>query len=179
MIDIFKDINLFWNKYKIIFIIIIILILFWLIFTKSDKIHEYNELYSALYKNTPKTQPIKKCKDSKTEVECKRLLEHRFKKPFIKIRPDWLKNESTGKNLEIDLYNSELKLGIEVQGMQHYIYVPHFHRTKENFTKQQLRDEYKRRRCQELGIILIEIPYDVDIKDVENYLEKELQKNGY
>ena len=53
-------------------------------------------------------------KESKGEIECKRVLEKIFNKSFNKTRPSFLNNKITGGNynLEIDCYNDELKLGV-------------------------------------------------------------------
>jgi hypothetical protein len=120
-------------------------------------------------------------KESKGEVECKRVLEKLFGKPFPKERPDFLHNPVTGggNNLEIDCFNRELRLGVEYQGSQHYEYTPFFHKSKEAFHNQKYRDEMKRVKCRENRIILIEVPYTVNIPDIEGYLVKELNKNGF
>jgi hypothetical protein len=117
--------------------------------------------------------------DSKGEIECKRVLESIFNKPFNKVRPDFLRNQVTGNtnNLEIDCYNDELKLGLEYNGRQHYEFVPYFHRNKETFYNQKYRDELKRIKCRDNGIMLIEVPYNIKIQDIERFIKVELRKN--
>ena len=66
-------------------------------------------------------------------------------------RPDWL------CGLELDFYIEELKLAAEVQGDQHYSFVEFFHKTQDNFKKQQERDAEKSIVCFQNGIILKEI----------------------
>lgn len=61
-------------------------------------------------------------------------------------RPNWLWT-GRGQNLEIDFYFPDLKLGIEVQGEQHFVYVPHFHKNYDGFLDQQKRDEDKAQLC--------------------------------
>lgn len=117
--------------------------------------------------------------DSRLELQTKFLLEDIFKCPFYKIRPNFLRNEVTGYNLEIDLYNNDLKLGIEVQGNQHYKFTPFFHRNKETFMLQRYRDEMKKEKCKKEGITLIEIPYSIGEKRLKNYLLEQLRLNGY
>lgn len=120
-------------------------------------------------------------KESKGEIECKRVLEQLFRKPFVKERPGFLYNPVTGggNNLEIDCFNRELRLGVEYNGRQHYEYSPFFHKNKDAFQNQKYRDEMKRVKCRENGVILIEVPYTVDIPEIETYLKKELRRYGF
>lgn len=120
-------------------------------------------------------------KDSKGELECRRVLRKLFNKPFNKIRPDFLRNHITdgNNNLEIDCYCHELRLGVEYNGKQHYEYIPYMHKTKDAYYNQKYRDQMKRDLCSKNGIVLIEVPYTVDISDIESYLLSHLRKNGY
>lgn len=117
-------------------------------------------------------------RDSKLELSVKYHLEDMFQRPFYKIRPDFLKNEATGRNLEIDLFNKELNLAIEIQGVQHYKFSPKFHLTEQHFREQQQRDQIKAHKCRQYGIQLIEIPYHVKERDVRMYLQQKLRENG-
>lgn len=119
--------------------------------------------------------------ESKGELECKRVMQILFQKPFIKARPNFLRNPVTENqyNLELDCYNPELRLAVEYNGKQHYQYVPYFHRNKEHFLNQKYRDELKRRMCRDNNILLIEVPYTVPIHKIQTYLEAKLTKNGY
>jgi len=113
---------------------------------------------------------------SKGELICKQVVEKILNKPFIKIRLDSFKNNVTKRNLELDLYNEELKLGVEYSGRQHYEFVPHFHKNYEAFLNQQYRDYMKEIKCKENGIRLIVVPYTVKHEDIESFLVKELNK---
>ena len=117
--------------------------------------------------------------DSKLERQAKIILEEVFDRPFVKIRPNFLRNEVTGHNLEIDLYNNSLKLGVEVNGDQHYKFIPYFHRSRDDFVKQRYRDEMKKIKCQQVGITLIEIPYRVGERGIRPYLLAKLREAGY
>lgn len=120
-------------------------------------------------------------KESKGEIECKRVLEKLFKRPFNKERPSFLSNPVTGggNNLELDCFNSQIGLAVEYQGCQHYKYVPFFHKNKEAFQNQKYRDEMKRVKCKQNGITLIEVPYTIDIHKIEDYLVKMIRKHGF
>jgi len=116
--------------------------------------------------------------DSKGEIECRRVLEKMFNKPFNKARPDFLNNPVTGGNfnLELDCFNDELGLAVEYNGVQHYKFVPFFHKNKEAFLNQKYRDDMKRRICKEHGIKLIEVPHTVKVYDIEYFLKNEIKK---
>lgn len=119
-------------------------------------------------------------KDSKLEVATRQALQEIFNRPFNKSRPDFLRNPVTKNfNMEIDCFEESLRLGVEVQGRQHYEFVPYFHRTKADFQNQQYRDELKRRMCKDNRIILIEVPYTVKEKDVKIFLLSELRKVNF
>lgn len=117
--------------------------------------------------------------DSKMELQCKYILENLFQKPFLKIRPNFLKNDITGENLELDLYNDELKLAVEVNGQQHYKFTPFFQKSHEAFRNQQYRDYMKREKCKNYGIVLIEIPYNVPVKKLRGYIMQKLRLHNY
>jgi len=126
-------------------------------------------------------QPQKQGRDSKGEIECRKVLEDLFGTPFEKARPDFLNNPVTGgsQNLELDCYSPLLKLAVEYNGIQHYNFTPYFHKNKEAFHNQKYRDELKRRMCIDNMITLIEVPYTVKIENIKSYIIKELLKHGY
>ena len=130
------------------------------------------------WNNTDSLQPKK---TSSGELECRRVLQKIFNKPFNTIRPDFLRNPVTGDNfnLELDCYDDSLKLGVEYQGQQHYKYIPYFHKNKEAFRNQCYRDELKRRMCRDNRINLIEVPHTIKVQNIEDYIRKELKIIGY
>jgi hypothetical protein len=171
-----------WNDNGIYCIIIgcfIGLLLFYF-FGSNDKNVNTEEIYQFFangkdYSQRKRRGPF----ESKGELICKDVATRLFNKPFRKIRPNFLKNEKTGNNLEIDVYNDDLKLGIEYSGRQHYEYVPHFHKDINAFLEQKYRDEVKEKKCKENGINLIIVPYTVKHKDIEHFIYKEAKSLGY
>ena len=115
---------------------------------------------------------------NKTEEQCRAIVQRIYNRPFPSIRPDFLKSPMTKKNLELDCYNADLKIAIEYNGQQHYRYTPHFHKSKRDFYSQVHRDDWKRKRCREMGIRLIEIPYWITEDRLEEYIRRELGKKG-
>jgi len=140
-------------------------------FSKYQK-HHNDESQSQ--KPSKKTRKI-----NKGEEGSKKIDEQLFNKEFCTIRPDFLKNDCTDVNMEIDGYNDELKLGFEYQGVQHYKYTPYFHKDINDFNKQIYRDNLKRELLEKDGIKIIYVPYSVEHEDMENYVKNELQKMNY
>ena len=73
---------------------------------------------------------------------------------FPKQRPKWLVFNSK-KVLELDGYCLELGIAFEHQGLQHYQYVPFFHRGPKSLERQKLYDQFKVGKCREQGITLV------------------------
>jgi hypothetical protein len=104
------------------------------------------------------------------------ILENLFETSFISIRPDFLKYPKTGKNLELDGYSKDYNLAFEYQGVQHRKFCPLFHQTYQDFVDQLERDEYKKRRCEQLGIRVLYIPDTVAYDKLEDYIKQEILK---
>ena len=130
--------------------------------------------------NPSKTfQPRKIPSDSRGELECRRVLEKLFQRPFPKARPSFLYNQVTGERLEIDCFNEELKLGCEYDGRQHYHFVKQFHKNYEAFRNQQYRDVMKYRACEDRGVVMIRVPYTVKHENIEQFIIERLGELGY
>jgi len=191
MIELFFKIKEIWNEYnfEIIACALILFFLFMFIYRKikgeqgswSDSFFYDYSVFNKKYKNSNHEEERKPIRtDSKGEIECRRVLEKIFKKPFNKARPNFLRNEiNGGHNLELDCFNEELSLALEYDGQAHFKYIPFFHKNKEHFLNQQYRDELKNRMCKDNGIYLIRVPYTVKIEDIETYIIKEIKKAGY
>jgi hypothetical protein len=170
-----------WNShgFLILFILSIVVILLMSLFRLNKKgtwsnSYMYDKGGGQQRRNGPP-------KESKGEIECRRVLKKLFNRPFNKCRPDFLRNPVTGGNfnLELDCYDDQLHLAVEYNGIQHYKYVPYFHKNKEAFLNQKYRDDMKRRICKDNKITLIEVPNTVDVTDIENYLISKLKIAGY
>ena len=136
----------------------------------TSLVEEAIPFFNQLYYNHKKPKSPRSY--DKTEKMCRKILEKHFNAKFPSVRPDWLKSPVTKKNLELDCYNSDLGIALEYNGKQHYTYTPHFHKSKKDFYSQVHRDDWKRKRCKEIGIKLIEVPYWVGEIDLENYILK-------
>jgi hypothetical protein len=153
----------------------------------KDEKKIYDRIFSDIYSDSDSSDENIKSNEiksrrwmpqmSKGEERCKIYLEKALKRPFNKIRPNLLKNKVTGHNLELDLYNEDLRLGVEYNGLQHYKFCPGIHKNFEHFQTQRYRDEMKKMMCKDAGITLIEVPYTE--KDIEGFLFKELSIRGF
>jgi len=113
----------------------------------------------------------KRANESRGEAICRQTLEQIYKSPFISTRPDFLKNPRTGKNLELDGFNEDLRIAFEYNGEQHYKYPNDFHKTKDDFEDQIMRDQYKLKKCEEYEVYLITVPYDIPHKHIPKFIE--------
>jgi len=126
-------------------------------------------------KSSVKRSTFQRSFTSRGEQECKDILSKLYPQhQFQRVRPNFLKNPKTGRNLELDCYCPELKLAVEYQGRQHYYYDSHFHKSKKEFYEQLERDHIKQALCIQNGIRLIQVPYTVP--NIEEYLQWMLKK---
>lgn len=168
------------NRIKIIMTVFLVIIIICYYYNQDEGTWSENlnlsdvDLFNSLALKDPVFT-----KQSKGEIICRKYLERVFNKPFPSVRPDFLKNEITGKNLEIDCFNQELMLGIEYNGQQHYKFIPGMHKNFESFRLQQYRDSMKQKKCKEYGINLIVVPYMIPHQSIENYIREQLILLGY
>lgn len=110
---------------------------------------------------------------SESEMICCEVLEEIVNDNVqVNIRPNFLKNPKTGRNLELDCYYEKkigeklVKIGLDYQGSYHYTYVSKFHKNGLDSLKEvKERDKIKKELCAKEGIILIVVPYIVDCAD--------------
>ena len=89
------------------------------------------------------------------------------------IRPSWLKNTETNRNLGLNGFIPSRRIAYEFNGIQHTEYTSYFHKTFEEFESQQNRDSLKREMLKKLGIPLITIPhYYKSESAIENYIRQ-------
>lgn len=132
----------------------------------------------------PRAPRSKTGKKNVHEERCREILQSIFGVEFKSIRPPWLKNPSTGKNLEIDCYSSNvrtydgriIKLGCEYDGAQHRKVTPFFHKSDKDFEYQVKKDLYKSMICRKRGVILIHVPDTVAYSDLDRYIRMRLRQ---
>lgn len=87
------------------------------------------------------------------------------------VRPSWLVTEANTR-LELDFFIPSLGIAFEVQGRQHYVFTPTFHRTYSEFEAQLDRDERKRTMCDIHNVTLFAIASESDLEQCLLDLEK-------
>jgi len=122
------------------------------------------------------------CSKSRSEKLTREIFERIMGFKFPTVRPDFLKNAETGYNLELDGFNENLKLAFEYNGIQHYQFKKPFHKTEDDFKKQREHDEFKYKRCIEMGITLISVPYKFNCykpEELEIFIKDKLFQNEF
>lgn len=100
---------------------------------------------------------------SKGESLCCRAIESLLGRSVqVNVRNLGIVNPETRRQLEIDCYDPQSQIGIEYNGIQHYVYPNSFHKTRQDFDAQVRRDQYKTQFCEQRGIRLIVVPYVID-----------------
>ncbi len=108
---------------------------------------------------------------------CRKFFETIFEKKFPVKKPPWLKN-TNGNKMELDGYSKELKLAFEHQGIQHYKKHNFFHNQKTTLVHRKSDDELKKTLSQKHGVTLIEIPYTIQLDNLEQYVIDACKKQG-
>jgi hypothetical protein len=111
---------------------------------KCEKGHMWNAIPSAIRLG----QWCPDCNSYRSELLCKEYLTKKTGYLFIRCKPKWL------NGLYLDGYCKELSLAFEYNGLQHYEYVPFFHKCKRKFNDAQKRDNIKAKLCQTKNIKL-------------------------
>lgn len=114
--------------------------------------------------------PLRPSTESSGELETRASLERIFHRNFSKIRPAFLVNPETGRRLELDCFNEQIRLAVEYSGAQHFAFPNAFHKSQAEFEAQQRRDYYKEQMCLRERIILIIVPFTVKRCEIEAFL---------
>lgn len=179
-----------WFKYYVLNIDSIIAICvfsaaIYFIITQKRKKCKFLGLGALNKKPTKKTAKKKKGKKkiNKHEEECRRIFQELYGKQFKSVRPDWLRNPTTGKNLELDGFCSSIEtpkgmgLAFEYDGEQHSKFNSHFHKKgPDEFVYQVKKDTWKDLKCRERGVALVRIPHFVAYTDLRRYIIHELER---
>ncbi len=121
---------------------------------------------------------------SKGERTAKKIMEELYGVEFKTVRLPELRSPETGRNLEIDVYSDNVwvngiryKIGVEYNGLQHYVFPNFTGQTVNEFKAQIRRDIFKIEAADFHGIYLITVPYTVKDKDMKEYIISMIPKN--
>lgn len=165
-----------------LFFILVLVIILYFIFCGEKKRAQF---FTHLKKFQTDNNLVEKNTKRKNvhEEKCRSIFEARFKCKFPTVRPNWLKNPATGKNLELDGYNENVKtpigkgLAFEYDGIQHAKYTKHFHKKgAKEFVYQTRKDRFKDYKCKERDIILIRIPHHVHYDDLDEFVNEKIDR---
>lgn len=124
-------------------------------------------------KKIPKAPKCQK----KGEQLCREILEELLEPyKFPTVRPDWLKNPSTGRNLEIDCCCLELMYGVEYDGITHRAPSAYFGTTAEDVVRQKKNDRFKDRKCKQLGFHLTRVDDRMKKSEYRAYIIEQMPK---
>lgn len=104
---------------------------------------------------------------TKGEAYAIKILESITGAKFPTVRPSWLLYK--GSQLELDGYNEELKLALEYSGPLHRKWFPNVE-TYENYLDRVRKDIFKRERCREHGVRLINLDSELPRRHWRDYL---------
>lgn len=110
-------------------------------------------------------EPERKFRSIGEELTCQVFEEILGRRVLSGIRPKYLRNPETGRCLEYDCYDPVLRIAIEYNGRQHYEYTPRFHKDINKFYDQIYRDRLKLTLSTQNNIVLVRVPYIIDVCD--------------
>lgn len=191
------DYNLLFDTDVVIFLLVFIAVI-WCVATKKLKppVSKFNidnfDLGELLSKNNSTlgkkwkkyrlSHGFRRKRYNKHEEKCREIFEKIYRQKFESVRPDFLKNPTTNKNLELDGFCPYIVtkygegIAFEYDGVQHSKHTSVFHRKKGAFEYQCAKDAWKDKRCKDLGITLIRIPHFIVYDDLEKYIIDILRK---
>ena len=177
-------------------IIAAVLITVWICNTSSQNLDKFSQIitnetnYARICRGKEKGKGRRRGskKINVHEEKCRDVFEKLFKTNFPTTRKiKWLKNPETGRPLELDGFNPYIKtpigtgLAFEYDGAQHAAPNGHFHGLDavKEFSSQFRRDLHKSNLCKEHKVLLIRIHHLVDFDQLENFIRKKLEKEGF
>jgi len=110
---------------------------------------------------------------SKTQGRVKTCLKRLVKPVLEEVYFPWARNPDTEAMLPYDFYIPSLSLVIEVQGAEHYEYIPHFHGTQQRFQQRLLLDHIKESLAEDNDFNYLAIDGRVPI--TQGYITAQLQ----
>jgi thiol-disulfide isomerase/thioredoxin len=146
------------------------------VFTKYEWKCSRDHVWKASANSVLRGSWCPKCNYFISEEIVRLYIQKYLKAEFPKVRPSWLRTKSSGL-LELDGYNSKLKIAFEHQGHHHY--EPTYYKQSGNLLSRiKYRDKIKRERCSQAGIKLIVVPElftRLKLNELGPFLERKFQ----
>jgi len=125
-----------------------------------------------------------KYEQNKDEVHTLNILEALVVGSSFTKRRDlpWLKCPRDKKTkLELDGFDENLGIAVEVQSPEHYTFHEFYHKNEDGFQLQQERDQAKVEACQKEGVTLLVVPYTecFSMENLVQFLTTELEKTDF
>ncbi len=114
--------------------------------------------------NSDETKPR-----SDLHIQARQIIKDRF--PLFMILEEVLIQVRQNSSLYLDFFIPQTKLCIEVNGRQHFEFIPHFHKNIFGFKMHEKRDREKKLWLDLNGISLIEFNYNEDVELWKNKLK--------
>jgi len=144
---------------------------------RCERAHEWGASFDSVVR-IGKGSWCPTCSSGLSERIVRNVIEQLFELPFKKQNPSWLVNPRTGRKMELDGYNEEISVAFEYQGEQHNRIVKPFKMDSERFESQQYRDDLKRKLCLKHGVLLIEVPHDVESSDYPCWIYERIKHSS-
>jgi len=138
---------------------------------------QYQHQWEATWSSIRVGKWCPQCSTLSGERITRLFFENIFNNKFLKFRADWLRN-SHGYKMELDGYCSELGIGFEHHGLQHY-QINQFSNTFEKLAKRQQDDKHKIALCQAHKIKLIivpQVPNLIPLDKLKNFIFEKCQE---
>jgi len=113
--------------------------------------------------------------ESYCERLCRGVLELLTGLQWPKRRPEWLRSPRGGR-MELDGYCEPLGAAFEFHGEQHDRYVPHMHKGEKTLARRQADDRWKRGRCAEHDVLLLEFDWRTRPRDLPELIASSLRR---
>lgn len=131
--------------------------------------------FESTFHNIMQGHGCRYCTKFVSQEIARQFMEKIFNKKFDTIYPKWLINPKTGRNLELDGYNEELKIAFEYNGEQHYK-ICRFNKNIDELNNRKYIDKIKYDLCKKQNVLLIEIPYNIKFENMEYYIINKIKQ---